>query len=348
MSSFIDESIMQFANEECQLNNNIIDSTEEKQFAIIIETAMRQLSSKQDYSAFLTIEGEEGYEKVDGDEPIDIVVAFDGHGRDLVIDIIRTLNLQEHFVKKEPAESIQMAIDEEILKRPTKHSDYNYYQSGEKFVDWSKKLVSHEIIKRSGSTISFAKIYRNNITKKMKIVAEWIGDSPILIFINGILVFESKPHNSFNESEIERLKEKSVLRCVKNSTSGFKLIDENKIQIDYGKYICYKDGSFLAMSRSLGHNRLTGVETEKHTIECTTEDEVKVLVFSDGVGDIINIDFDLDKLKELSAEEIVELSEKRWKKEWIVVNSNGREQKNTFGEDGFDDCCCSIWWQIKK
>jgi len=354
MTSFIelqiiDEIISQIVNEgdnNTLIQNDTIEE-EEKEFAIITETSMRQIGSKQDYSAVLTIDSEEGWVKKDGDQPINIVAAFDGHSGDLVIDIIRNLDLKEHFMKADPSESIQKAIDEEISKRPKSYKDYNS-SSKENFIEWSKKIVTDENIRRSGSTISFAKIYRNEITKKMKIVAEWVGDSPILIFINGELVFISKPHNCFNESEIIRLKEKGVLRRLENATCGFKLIDENKIKLDFGKYICYNNNTFLAMTRSLGHKRITGVETEKHIIECSTQDEVKVLVFSDGVGDVTKIDLDLNKFKEFTAEEIVELAANRWQQEWILVTPHGNEEKTNFGKNGYDDCCCSVWWQIKK
>jgi serine/threonine protein phosphatase PrpC len=179
----------------------------------------------------------------------------------------------------------------------------------------------------------------------MKIVAEWLGDSPILVFVNGDLVFRSEAHSATNEKEIERLLQKKIISGVENATTGFKLISEDNIEINLGKYISYARGQYsLAMTRSLGHNRLLGdVDTQKHVIECSTFDEVKVIAFSDGVGDILHMDSDMEKLKILSAEEIVELAERRWKQEWNIGST-----KTKFPTNGYDDCCCSMWWQIKK
>jgi serine/threonine protein phosphatase PrpC len=203
--------------------------------------------------------------------------------------------------------------------------------------------ASKKEIYNSGSTLSFAKIYRNLKTKKLKIKLEWLGDSPILVFINNELIYESQLHNAYNENEIERLKNKDVFVKIKDVSYGFEVLSEDRITSKDGKYILLKNKDLLAMSRTLGHNRITGVDTQKHIIECNTVDDVKVIIFSDGVGDMLNMGLDLDKLKKYSAEEIVELAEKRWKQEWFCgVETNIKE---CFEENGYDDCCCAIWWQ---
>jgi hypothetical protein len=105
----------------------------------------------------------------------------------------------------------------------------------------------------------------------------------------------------------------------------------------------------LAVTRSLGHNRITYNQPEKHTIECSLDDKIKVLLFSDGVGDVIEptIPGDLELLKTLSAEKIVDVAEKRWKQEWIYVtldiSDNYYIRKTQFDKDGYDDCCCVSW-----
>lgn len=84
---------------------------------IISESAERQLCAKQDVTAILTIENEEGQIKEYGDEPIDIIAVWDGHGPDLVIDIIKEQNLKNIFASSDPAESLQSIIDYEINKK---------------------------------------------------------------------------------------------------------------------------------------------------------------------------------------------------------------------------------------
>ena len=86
----------------------------------------------------------------------------------------------------------------------------------------------------------------------------------------------------------------------------------------------------------------SSIETQKYTIECSTDDEVKLVMFSDGVGDVLAMETDIEKLKIYSAEEIVDLAEKRWKQVW---NYNGKKIK--FPSNGYDDCCCAIWYNKK-
>ena len=339
------------------------DFTEQFDLSIILEKPIvmtvvteffeNQLSSKQDYASVFTICDQENNIQKEGDLPIDGIVVFDGHGFDLTINIIRKQNLQDIFSKVDPTESLQCSIENEIdiLKKKT-----HPYVTGIKFKEWyqqrQKLIITDNMIKHSGATCSFAKIYKNEITKQMKIVAEWIGDSPILIFVNGELVFQSELHSWSNEKEIQRLKEKGVLKSIENASSGFKIISDNRLIISPGKYIRFKnttedefDETYLAMTRSLGHQRITGIETQKHTIECTTEDEVRVIAFSDGVGDIIHIETDMDKLKKFSAKEIVDLAEFRWKQLWYLGETG--ENKTRFPSNGYDDCCCALWEQKK-
>ena len=315
----------------------------ENNMSIILECAERQLCANQDIAMVLTIDEEEGKIKEFGDQPIDIVAVLDGHGHNLVVDIIREENMYVHFAKSNPAESLQNVID---LKIPIKKAENNKinYVSGTSYRKYMKSMIIESTIYSSGATLSFAKIYRNTTTKKMKIIAEWIGDSPIIIFINDELVFKSELHNVFNDLELKRLKEKGLVFNIENHNLGFKILDENIICNKPSKYIVFNnnDKVMMAFTRSLGHNRITGVDTQKHTIECSTDDEVKILVFTDGVDDVLNMDIDLEKLKTCSSEELVEFAEKRWKKIW---NYNGTITK--FPSNGYDDCSCAIWYQKK-
>jgi len=308
---------------------------------ILSESSEKQLCSKQDAAAVLSIEEEEGWIKKSGDQPIDIVAVFDGHGPDLVIDIIRNLNLYQHFASSNPAESIQKDIDIQIQIKKEENNKVQYVV-GKSFRDYMSNKITSTTIARSGATFSFAKIYRNTETNKVKIIAEWLGDSPIIVFINGELVFKSVIHHALNDAEVQRLLQNKTILGTEKSTQGFSVLNEDTISINPGKYIVLKTNDLLSVTRSLGHGRVLGVETQKHVIECSTEDEVKVITFSDGVGDVIHMDYDLEKLKMFSAEEIVELAEKRWKQEWKCG-----EKMVKFSSNGYDDCCCAVWMQTK-
>ena len=307
---------------------------------ILSESAERQLCAKQDVTAILTIENEEGQIKEYGDQPIDIIAVWDGHGPDLVIDIIKEQNLENLFASSDPAESLQSIIDYEINKKKEEYNTQKYKSDINYHIKYKNK-ITHTAINASGSTFSFAKIYKNIYTNKIKIVAEWLGDSPIIIFVNGEKIFQSENHSASNELEIKRLQKKGVIKEVKESKHGFKIINENTIEEKPSKNIIFNNYNLLfAMTRSLGHNRITDVITQKKIIECNTNDEIKIVIISDGVSDILNMEMDLEKIKNYSAEEIVEFAESRWKQEW-----NYKEKKIKFPYYSWDDCCCAIWCQ---
>jgi serine/threonine protein phosphatase PrpC len=308
--------------------------------SVISECSERQLASKQDIAAVLTLEQDISI-KEDGDQPVDVIAVMDGHGHNVSVEIIRQENLYEHFATSDPAESLQQALDIKIpIKKAQK--DSIPYVSGTSYRDFTRNKITNSDINGSGATLSFAKIYRNTITKKIKIVAEWLGDSPILVFINGELVFQSEIHHASNVSETERLKEKGVLSHLEDSKFGFKVLGEKTIASNPGKYVLFNNNTPLAITRSLGHCRITGIETQKETIECSTDDEVKVVIFSDGVGDVLHLDTDIEKIKTYSADEIVDLAENRWKQEWDY-----NDKKTKFPSNGYDDCCCAIWCNKK-
>ena len=98
------------------------------------------------------------------------------------------------------------------------------------------------------------------------------------------------------------------------------------------------------MTRSLGHN-FTDIEPQKHFIECSTDDEVKVIIISDGIGDMLCMDSDIEILNKYSAEELVNFAEARWKQEWYWNETSNTKIK--FPINGYDDCSCSVWWHKK-
>lgn len=306
---------------------------------ITSECSERQLGSKQDIVATLTLE--QDIIKEEGDQPVDVIAVMDGHGHNISVDIIRAENLHEHFATTDPAKSLQDALDIKIQIKKLESSNIKY--SGKQpYLEFIKNKITDTNIYGSGATLSFAKIYRNTITKKMRIDAEWLGDSPIFVFVNGELVFQSEPHNAYNESEIRCLKEKGVLSGTEDRIGcGFNVLSEDTLETRCGKYAVFNEHKLtLAVTRSLGHCRITGVDTQKHTIECSTEDEVKVVIFSDGVGDVLNMDTDMDKIKTYSVEELLDVAEKRWKQIWRCKGI-----KTKFPSNGYDDCCSAIWSQ---
>jgi serine/threonine protein phosphatase PrpC len=302
----------------------------------------KQLRSGQDVAMLLNYQKENSEE---GELPVEVCIVLDGHGNDLVIDTIREeTDFQKHFSKDNPAESLQQLIETGICVRDTFYSKWNPNGSISYNTYLKKKLDDKKIL-CSGSTLSFVKIFRNVKTKSMKIVSEWLGDSTILVFINNNLEFISEGHHANSDTECQRLRDKGVLKSVIQSNDGFQVLSEDTIISKPGKYVDFNTKTThkltLACTRSLGHNRITGIDTQQHIIECSTDDEVKVIVGTDGVFDVINVDVDMEKLRTYSAYELLELAEKRWKQSWKYNDTIIRMSS-------YDDCGCVTWHQKKK
>ena len=268
-----------------------------------IETCCRQLGSKQDYVASVTL-----------DEDCHIIAAFDGHGQDYAIESIRTMDLAHHFSQENPSLSIQKEIN-------------------------AQTILPYARL-RSGSTMTYSKVSRNRDTNEVTIGVHWVGDSPAWVFVNDQLVWDNteRLHKICNPNEAEIVK--GYVNSILPSNSGFKLISPEEIASHKGSYCQFDRGVKLAMSRSLGHDNVTPILTESHTIQACNKDKVRVVVASDGLGDMLDaakIPEDLEMLKTANAEQLVEYVEARWKKEW-----NYHGTRVSFPPRDYDDTSCAI------
>ena len=311
------------------------------QMAILMETSVHQLCSKQDVVVCLTIDEKEGVPMEAGSLPIDVVSVMDGHGKNLVPDIVKCLDFEHHFKQRITPESMQEAIiakcyemKAESDKRPWKPSEMTYKE-------YSEKSVSKNTIIRSGTTYSAAYMHRNEATGVLKIVLEWVGDSPIFVFVNGEKVFEAVTHHTNNQHDLDLMQVKGFIDGVEKTNIGFEVIGPDTIVSNPSNYAIVKaDGTQLACTRSLGHNGHMCIEADTAIIEAKMTDEVKVIVMSDGVGDMLHMQSDMEKLKTYSSQELVDLAETRWKQTWKY-----NETTTKFPANGYDDCSAAVWWQ---
>ena len=278
-----------------------IEPIEPRTFAT--ETCCRQLGSKQDYVASVTL-----------DEDCHIIAAFDGHGQDYAIESIRTLDLAHHFSQENPSLSIQKEIN-------------------------AQTILPYARL-RSGSTMTYSKVSRNRETNEVTIDVHWVGDSPAWVFLNDQLVWDNtnRLHKICNPNEADIVKGYIITNITSNS--GFKLISPEEIASHKGTYCVFDRGVKLAMSRSLGHDNVTPILTESHTIQASSTDKVRVIVASDGLGDMLDaakIPEDLEMLKTANVEQLVEYVEKRWKQEW-----NYHGTRVSFPPRDYDDTSCAI------
>ena len=121
---------------------------------VVSECAERQLGSKQDIAAILSLKKEE---KEEGDENIDVIAVLDGHGHNISVDIIREEDFYTHFAKSDPAESLQQALDIKISEKKAENDKIKHdYNSN--FRAFLRKRFTEYDINSSGATLSFAKI----------------------------------------------------------------------------------------------------------------------------------------------------------------------------------------------
>jgi serine/threonine protein phosphatase PrpC len=311
----------------------------------MIDTAVKQLCCQQDVVVALTIDSKQDIPKEEGDLPIDVIAVLDGHGDDLVPNLVRELDFAHHFQQANTPSSIQTSIQNSCQEKKAESDKREYIPSKMSYKEYMKQKITKRTLKESGTTYSAVYVQRNNKTGILKLLAEWVGDSPIFILVNGELVFEATTHHTSNDKEVEFMKQKGFITNVTSSKYGFQVISENEIKNEPGKYAHLKDGdgAMLACTRSLGHNGITCIEGDRVTIHAKLTDDVKVIVCSDGVGDMLHLEHDIEKLKTYSAELLVDLAESRWKQEW---NYHGTMTK--FPSDGYDDCSAAVWWQKKS
>jgi len=311
----------------------------------LVDTAIKQFCSNQDIVIALTISHKEGVLKEDGDLPIEVIADMDGHGNNLVPDIIKQLDFAYHFQKANTPSSMQASILASCQEKKAESDKLNYILRNMTYTEYMNTKITKDIMIRSGTTYSAAFMHRNEKTCILKVVAEWIGDSPIFVFVNGELKFQTIGHHTNNDKEVALMIQKEFITSVEVSKSGgFEMVSEDELVNKPGKYAILKggNGAKLACTRSLGHDGITCIEMDTATIIAKMTDDVKVIVCSDGVGDMINLNCDMERLKTYSAEQLVHLVETRWKQTWKYHGS-----MTQFPSNGYDDCSAAVWWYRK-
>ena len=202
-------------------NDNSINSM------IYLETQERQLHKKQDFA----LSGRKLYKNSEDTNPCDWISVFDGHGDDVFINMMRSINkFQDIIAEDEPMDAL---------------------------VTHLKKIPLYKV---SGSTGLIVKIFKDEIRC-------WsVGDSQVAIFVNGQQVYISCPHNMKNPLEQERLAERIKIGIVsidKHSNLLPQSITKTTMIPKSGEYINHSYRVRLAMSQALGDDWVTGIAPEK-------------------------------------------------------------------------------------
>lgn len=214
----------------------------------------------------------------------------------------------------------------------------------------------------TGSTLLMMRSFSNRLETLS------IGDSQIIIYKNDEIVYKSTPHNLKNPLEVERLKKLPPgswnHEIKKNPVSLIR--SSNTIRAKASEYIsfeCYTQlDTLIAMSQSIGHDNCTGYEPEKNIVYFEPEDKVRCILGSDGLFDMILLEhaissepplipeemqdilYDQDDLLNLSAKELVQKAEMRWKQKWNYrwcISDYTRVMETHFG--GYDDISAIVW-----
>ena len=247
----------------------------------IMNLSILSLDKGQDFGLFGKAINSKG-------EEFDWMIGCDGHGHDNVINLLRNLNWDVIMSQDDSLEEILTII-----------------------ARYGRQYLS------TGSTYMEAKIFKDRIESCS------VGDSKIMVFMDEELVYESTEHNLFNPSEKERLQpsiDEGTLTVADVTTIPY-ILSPTKITTQTKHYYTFSKAYTIAMTQSLGHNNITGVQPERKVIHYTPQNKVRVILMSDGVQDIIcaepeHYKTDMHSLCHLSSDEIASMSETRWKQQW--------------------------------
>jgi serine/threonine protein phosphatase PrpC len=285
-----------------------------------IESCVKGLSKNQD----IVRTGKKGEEYF-------WIVCCDGHGNNTFVDILKALDWRE------------------IMEHP---NSYYYMQS---------KLSTYYYSINSGSTLCMVKIFED------KIECVSIGDSRVFIYKNEEMEYTNTPHLYSNEAERQRL---SSSANVKMSNVRYELFpaisSETSMKQKKLSYVTFlqkntNNSVVLAMTQSIGHYNVTGFAPEFKTVEYNSHmDHIRVIVGTDGFFDMCLVEItgtsaeeesgrekDKQDLLQLTAEELADKAEQRWKQPWKYYYG-GSKFPNLFDETVFDkssidDVGIAVW-----
>jgi len=218
------------------------------------------------------------------EDEFDYLVVADGHGRGKITELLSSPSFDwESIVMNESGETILSAINKEI----------------------ELKVVDTY---RDGSTITIAKIYPTEI----KVYS--MGDSQAQIKINDVYY---KTKNDNIASVATEIKEGEIE--VANPHWSQRILNDTDITVTEGRYFILTNGEKLAMIRALGHELSTVQKMNELSLPIALDDEVRILVASDGLWDVVYEPELLSQFPEYDATDFVKLASDRWEQEWNYI-----------------------------
>jgi serine/threonine protein phosphatase PrpC len=279
--------------------------------------AQKDLGPGQDIVRYFTTPG--------GDDFIEL---YDGHGPSWVINKIKEMQIFTQELISSFPDTMEEEIQKEIM---------NQSMAEEKF-------KVNDMFK-SGTTFSLVHMSLGVEGAGHRLICRNTGDSTILLFKNRILVYKSPDHNCYNEKEMLRLKGKG---SIKETNKPF-ILSPTSIIMKKSLFFSFDNNSSinLAPTQSLGHLGKTGLDPSVFCLEFNDSDEIKAVIASDGVWDMINFEDsqDIQFILNENANDIVDFAEGRWTQAWDLESTKdgitGRTYKNQYFPEK-DDISCGV------
>lgn len=303
-------------------------------YTVKLDSALCNQGKKQD---FLYV----GRGLVEGKGECEIGAVFDGHSE--------VSGSKRHFI-----EYVRRApLDTLLVQARPINALVSYFKQFEQNYDFS-----------TGSTCTVVRLFPD-----IRRIEWWsVGDSNVCIFKQGVLLASSPHHTPHNVDELRRLNDQfGVQNCHPTNWQKPEVINSTDITLGWGYYMSFppKDPKNprnylrMALTQSLGHHDHTGYtrdefgELGEHgSVEYEACDDIKVVLCSDGVTDVLQqsprlrlLSEPLDKVPEdwqwLGAEGstatvIMQEAVRRWKQEWNYLLDGYKPVIHQF-EDGEGD-----------
>jgi len=223
-------------------------------------------------------------------------VICDGHGTDVVIDLLRSFNW-------------------DLIMRQS--NSFNALLTLLRFRDVNTL--------GSGSTLVMTKIFAH------KVETLSVGNSKVFIYKKGELAYTNSIHLLDNPVEEKRLAKRKNIHIQMLNRSALYIIGSNKMRGKRDQYYIFENGEKLAMTQALGHAEITGLEPEMHTEYYSEGDAVRVVACSNGFADMCLFDKDAcicleDKTDDkhdilhMTVDELMGKVERRFKQEWYIYS----------------------------
>ena len=256
-----------------------------------MSNAIKQLDSGQD-SVFTG-----SYSAPDPKESFDWAIISDGHGKTFSYKDGKRVPYMIFNQAFEALDHLEIALSDDP-------------------VAYIQKMIPPTLYPPNiGATFLMLKVFQN----RAEIFS--IGDSSARVYINKTLVYKNELHKITSDKEIVRLAKQNIPYEI-NKGDAPRILDGNHLIMESSDTVTFYKGDTeygLSLTQSIGHHGMTGFEPERKTIEFGDEDEVQIIIGSDGLFDIVCDKIDGPFLADVEhANNLIEFAEKRWLQKWIL------------------------------